>query len=375
MAASNRSLYVHWPYCEVKCPYCDFNVHIAKGAVDEAAWVAAILADLDQQLEGVDLAPLETIYFGGGTPSLVSPSSLGNLIQGVEQCWAFADSFDISLEVHPTSTDAAKFADFAAAGITRASIGVQSFDDAHLTFLGRSHGAAEAVDAVTSARQHFAKLNLDLMTALPDQSLDHQRGQIARALDLGVDHLAAYQLNIKDGTAFGAAVKRGDFALKPDDEAADFFEDAAAQITASGLAHYEVSNFARPGFESRHSLLGWQGNGYVGIGAGAEGRVLKNGIWYHRRTRRSPKAYLETPLEVDEALPLEERLVEQLIFGLRLSAGLPEDAPAWSLTSDERIRALQDSGDLALTSGNLHATAQGRLRLDALTDYLVNYER
>ena len=374
-AALNKSLYIHWPYCEAKCPYCDFNVHIAKEAVDEDAWREALLADLDAQVAGVDLSPLETIYFGGGTPSLLSPKTIASLLEGVERRWAFADDIDISLEVHPTSADANKFAGFAAGGVTRASIGVQSFDEAHLRFLGRDHEPAEAVAALHQARQHFTKLSLDLMTALPGQSLDHQRNQIDQALAIGTDHLSVYQLNIKDATAFGTAVKRGDWQPKNADEAADFFEDAAAQIAAAGLIHYEVSNFAKPGFESRHSLLGWQGHGYVGIGAGAEGRVLKRGIWHHRRTRRSPKAYLNSAMEIDEPLPEEERLIEQLIFGLRLTVGLPAHSPAWAMTARHRIDALIQNGDLTEIDGHIRATAQGRLRLDALNDYLLNYER
>ena len=371
----HASLYIHWPYCEAKCPYCDFNVHIAKDQVDEAVWIRALLDDLKGQLEGLQLAPLQTIYFGGGTPSLLSPQAIGDLLTGIAHVWPFAADCQISLEVHPTSADAAKFADFAAAGVNRASIGVQSFADPALTFLGRAHGGQEAQQAVAEARQHFAKLNLDLMTALPGQSLAEQRAQIDLALKTGVDHLSVYQLGIEPGTAFGAAVKRGDWQPKSPDEAADFFEDAAAQIITAGFGHYEVSNFAKPGCESRHSLLGWLGHAYVGIGPGAEGRVMQAGQWRHRRTRRSPTAYLKTPLEIDEAIGTEERLIEQLIFGLRLSAGLPFEAEAWTISTPQRLTTLQRSGDLEEVAGHRRATAQGRLRLDALTDYLVNYER
>lgn len=372
---AHASLYIHWPYCEAKCPYCDFNVHIAKDEVDESIWLRALLADLEAQLEDLRLAPLETIYFGGGTPSLLAPRTIGLVLEGVQKRWPFAADCQISLEVHPTSADAAKFAGFAAAGVNRASIGVQSFDDPALNFLGRKHGGAEALEAVSAARKHFAKLNLDLMTALPGQSLEEQRAQIDQAIDMGVDHLSVYQLGIEPGTAFGAAVKRGDWQPKSADEAADFFEDAVEQIVAAGFDHYEVSNFAKPGCESRHSMLGWLGQAYVGIGPGAEGRVYKDGSWHHRRTRRSPSAYLKTPLEIDEAISAEERQIEQLIFGLRLSAGLPLVAEAWTITTPERLAALIQSGDLEEIGDHRRATAQGRLRLDALTDYLVNYER
>ena len=375
MVAFNRSLYIHWPYCQVKCPYCDFNVHLTKAQVDEQVWLKALLRDLDQQLEGLALPALETLYFGGGTPSLLSPHTLAALINGVAKRWGFAGDIDISLEVHPTSADAAKFADFRKAGANRASLGVQSFDVDDLAFLGRNHSREEAIQAVQTARRHFDKLSLDLMAALPGHSLVHQQDQIAQALDLQVDHLSLYHLSIEPGTAFAAAVRRGDWQPMEADQAADFYEAAVEQVARAGFVHYEVSNFAKPGFESRHSLLGWQGQGYVGIGPGAEGRVFKNDTWYHRRTRRNPKAYLETPLEIDAPLPTEERLIEQLIFGLRLTKGLPKEAPAWVLTQPERIETLIKHGDLAHTDGHLHATAQGRLRLDALSDYLINYER
>ena len=213
---------------------------------------------------------------------------------------------------------------------------MQSFDDAHLRFLGRSHSAEEAIEAVQAARHHFTKLNLDLITALPDQSLDHQRAQIAQALDLGVDHLSVYQLGIEPGTAFAAAVKHGDWQPMEADEAADFFEDAAAQITAAGFIHYEVSNFAQPGCEARHSLLGWQGHGYIGIGAGAHGRVVKMGFGTSAKPAATPRLICKAPWK-SMSPSQTERLTERLIFGLRLTTGLPQDHPAWSLTRSERL--------------------------------------
>ena len=372
---AHASLYIHWPYCEAKCPYCDFNVHLAKGPVDEDIWTSALLRDLADQLQGLPLAPLETIAFGGGTPSLLSPRSIGHILEGVQRLWPFAPAPQISLEVHPTRADAAKFAGLAAAGVNRVSLGVQSFDEAVLTFLGRNHSGADARQALAAARKQFDQLNLDLMSVLPGQSLGEQRTQIDLALETAVDHLSVYQLDIAPGTAFGAAVRRGDWQPKSADEAADFFEDAANQIVAAGFDHYEVSNFAKPGCENRHSLYGWLGRAYVGIGPGAEGRVVRSGQWRHRRTRRSPAAYLKNPKEIDAPLGTKERLVEQLIFGLRLTAGLPLEAEAWTVSTAERCAALVQSGDLEEVAGQRRATAQGRLRLDALTDYLINYER
>lgn len=333
-------------------------------------------------MQGQGLAPLQTLYFGGGTPSLLSLKTLAALIEGVGARWGFADAPQITLEVHPTHADRAKFTAFRDAGVTRVSVGVQSFDDAALAFLGRQHSGAEAQATVAAARETFAAVNLDLITALPDMTLADQRRQIDTALQLDVDHLSVYSLGIEPGTAFGAAVQRGDWTPMGADLAADHFLAAIEQISAAGLPAYEVSNFARPGAESRHSVLGWQGAGYLGIGPGAEGRALGiDGIWRQRRTRKSPNGYRNQiaerghGLEVDLALTRQDRAVEQLIFGLRLTEGLPRASAAWSITPPERWRTLLSSGDLEQTATHRRATVQGRLRLDALTDYLVNHER
>ena len=388
------SLYIHWPFCTAKCPYCDFNVHIDKTAPDESMWVKALLADLQWQLEGQALAPLQTIYFGGGTPSLLSPHAIAQLIAGALDLWPTVADPQITLEVHPTSADQAKFRDFRAAGVNRVSIGVQSFDATRLTFLGRDHSAQEAAAAVAHARHVFDALNLDLMTALPAMTLADQAWEIDQALDRGVDHLSVYQLGIEPGTAFAAAVRQGLWQPQGADQAADFFQAAIDQITLAGFDHYEVSNFAKPGFESQHSVLGWRGQGYVGIGPGAEGRapmlaptlpttqsLTPSGPWRQRITRKSPSGYLTQVrqqghgLDIDAPLGDADRCIEQLIFGLRLTAGLPLDAAAWTLCPPELIRRLIDSGDLVETPTHRRATDQGRLRLDALSDYLINYAR
>ncbi len=374
------SLYVHWPFCTAKCPYCDFNVHIAKTQADETQWIKALLADLDHQMAGQHLAPLQSLYFGGGTPSLLSPRAIGHLIDGVLARWPAAAWPQITLEVHPNGATQAKFADFAAAGVNRVSLGVQSFDDRALDFLGRDHSAAEARAAVAAACATFDCASLDLMTALPGRSLAWQSAQVAQALSLGLGHVSVYQLGIEPGTAFGAAVRRGDWTPMDADEAADLYEHLVDQMAAAGLHAYEVSNFAKPGHESRHSWLGWRGHGYLGIGPGAEGRALRlDGVWERRITRKSPAGYLKQVatlghgLEVQEALSAPDRAEEQLIFGLRLQQGLPLTSPAWGLCAPNRIAALLASGDLEETQGHRRATPQGRLRLDALTPYLLTH--
>ena len=384
------SLYIHWPYCQRKCPYCDFNVYpgkVGKGALPEATLVRALQNDLAWQVEGQALAPLETIYFGGGTPSLLSPHSIEKLIDTALTVWpqttcSQTKTPQITLEVHPSSADQAKFKSFRHAGVNRLSIGVQSFDDQALAFLGREHSGAEARAAVQAARDLFDAVSLDLISALPAMALDAQTAQIDQALALEVDHLSVYQLGIEAGTAFAAAVARGDWHPMDADRAADFYTAAAAQIKAAGLPAYEVSNFAKPGFESRHSLLGWQGRAYVGLGPGAEGRAhLADGTWRQRITHRRPQAYATEVatrghgLAVDAALSPEDRAVEQLIFGLRLTQGLPRNATPWKLVPEARLHALLESGDLEETTTHRRATATGRLRLDALSDYLLNHAR
>ncbi|MGB0785091.1 MAG: radical SAM family heme chaperone HemW [Alphaproteobacteria bacterium] len=374
------SLYIHWPFCAAKCPYCDFNVHISKAEVEEEVWVRSLLSDLKWQMAGQNISSLKTIYFGGGTPSLLSPKSVGLIIEGATNLWN-SEEVQITLEVHPTNADQAKFKDFRAAGINRVSIGVQSFDDQALTFLGRDHKADEARDAVIAARDIFEDVSVDLMTALPGMSLSDQQNQLDTAIAFGVEHLSVYQLNVEPATAFGAAVKRGDWKPMDNDKAADFYEATVSQLSKAGLNAYEVSNYSRPGRESRHSLLGWLGQGYLGIGPGAEGRSInKKNDWERRITRRSPSGYLKQVkqknhgLEVQETLPHKDRVEEQLIFGLRLTSGLPLNHEAWEIADPDRIGTLVEYGDLEETSSHRRATMKGRLRLDALNDYLVNYE-
>ena len=372
------SLYIHWPYCARICPYCDFNVHISKTEVDEAMWVEALLQDLKWQLRDQPLAPLETIYFGGGTPSLLDPRSLERLIDGAQNLWPSAPNSQITLEIHPTPVDQAKLADFRTAGITRVSIGVQSFDDRRLGFLGRDHTGLEALLTVEKACHLFNHANLDLMTALPGSSLEEQEQHIDQAMALGIDHLSVYQLAVEPGTAFGQAVKRGFWQPVNEDQSVAFFNAAVTQITVAGFDHYEVSNFAKPGHQSRHAVLGWQGHGYVGIGPGAEGRaIMSDGTWRQRIACKNPSEYLRHialkghGLEIDNPISQKNRAIEQLIFGLRLTDGLPKASPAWQATNPTRLKALIDNGDLIQTPSRICATKQGRLRLDAISDYLT----
>ena len=268
---ADLALYIHWPFCVSKCPYCDFNSHVRE-SVDVAAWEAALLADMAYEAQQAPRRPLTSIFFGGGTPSLMPPALVGKLIAAAEQHWGFAPDIEITLEANPSSVEAARFANLAAAGVNRVSLGLQAFEDATLHLLGRAHNGAEGLAALAVAQQHFARVNFDLIYALPGQTLAQWAADLRRALALGTTHLSLYQLTIEPGTRFETLVRTGELSPKDPDEAAEFYELTAELTAAAGLPRYEISNHAAPGAESRHNLTYWRYGDYMGIGPGAHGR-------------------------------------------------------------------------------------------------------
>jgi oxygen-independent coproporphyrinogen-3 oxidase len=365
-ASDGLALYVHWPFCVSKCPYCDFNSHVRE-SIDQSAWREALLADLAWEAEAFPAGPLGSIFFGGGTPSLMAPATVAALIEAAERHWGFAPGVEITLEANPSSVEAARFADLAAAGVNRISLGLQSLDDSALRFLGRAHDSAEGLAALATAQACFERVSFDLIYALPGQSESSWAGELARALGFGTGHLSLYQLTIEPGTRFAAMAARGELARRDPDEAACLYELTRQMTAAAGLPAYEISNHARPGEESRHNLAYWRYRPYLGVGPGAHGRRGATATVRHRKPENWLEALARNRHGIAEAIALapRERAVEALLMGLRLSEGaeLRAISPALDLGAVER---LERQGLLSRTSERLIVPPEGRLLLDAI---------
>lgn len=368
-------VYVHWPFCQAKCPYCDFNSHVRDG-VDHGRWRAALLRELDHMAALAEPAEVTSVFFGGGTPSLMEPETVGAVLERVAAHWAVAPDVEVTLEANPTSVDAGRFRGYRAAGVNRLSLGVQSLDDAALKRLGRLHSAREALNALALARETFPRLSFDLIYARPGQTADAWADELHCALSFAADHLSLYQLTIEPGTAFFDLHRRGALKVPEDDLAADFYDRTQEITEAAGLPAYEISNHAAPGAESRHNLTYWRYGAYAGIGPGAHGRLDSGGRRQALATARAPETWLAAVeehghgLEHREDLSAEEQAREFLLMGLRLSEGIaPErfEALAGKPLDAVRLAPLIDEGLLARRQdGRLAATAKGRLVLNAV---------
>ncbi|MFI4935118.1 MAG: radical SAM family heme chaperone HemW [Caulobacterales bacterium] len=377
-------LYVHWPYCARVCPYCDFNVVRDRGRKDEqAALTAAILADIAHQAERAGRRRLGSIFFGGGTPSLMDPADVAQVIEAA--CAAFdpEPDLEVTLEANPTDAEADRFAAMAQAGVTRLSLGVQSLDDRALAFLGRNHDAAAARRAAAVAREAFARLSIDLIYALPDQTTADWRDEIAAALALGPEHISAYQLTLEEGTAFERAVRRGRWTPPSADLAADLYEAAGETLGAAGFDAYEVSNHARgEGARSRHNLIYWRGGDYLGVGPGAHGRITDaDGTRWARLTPAKIGDYIARVSETGCGLAVRERLsareaaLERLLMGLRTTEGV-RTAELAPLDIDPSVIEQFAEGGLMRTGGErLAVTSRGRAVLDKITLELASAAR
>jgi oxygen-independent coproporphyrinogen-3 oxidase len=371
-------VYIHWPYCARICPYCDFNVVKARGGTEPAALARAIVADLAAQAEITGPRRLVSVFFGGGTPSLMDPAWAGEIVAAARRLWTPAATLEVSLEANPTDAEAERFADFAAAGVNRLSLGLQSLDDAALGFLGRNHDAAAVRRAAQAAAQAFPRLSIDLIYARPGQTMQAWRDELTRALELQPEHVSPYQLTIEAGTAFDRAVARGRFAPPDPETAAALFETTQAVLRDAGFDAYEVSNHALgPAGRSRHNLVYWQGEDYVGAGPGAHGRITVGGA--REATYAAPKAadYIakvrETGLGFATREPLSPREAaeERLLSGLRVSEGAPLAELAALQLAPDKIADLVGLGLLADDPERLRATPAGRLVLDRLTAELA----
>lgn len=387
-ASTPLALYIHWPFCLAKCPYCDFNSHVRE-ELPQARFAAALRAELAFEAQRLGRRRLGSIFFGGGTPSLMAPDTVASLIADARTLFEAGDDLEITLEANPTSIEAARFADFRDAGVNRVSVGIQSLDDDALRLLGRQHSATQAIDALELARGLFARLSFDLIYARPGQSLAAWRAELDRALSLAADHLSLYQLTIEPGTRFEALHRQGALVLPEAEDAAALYVETAATAARHGLAAYEVSNYARPGSESRHNLAYWRYGDYAGIGPGAHGRISLDGALLATRRHRAPELWAERVERhghgstAETAIAPAERAREMLLMGLRLGEGIAAGAfeARTGLTLDAALDASMVAAcveedylrwsDEPARGRVLSATAEGRLRLEALLAAIV----
>ena len=371
------ALYIHWPFCVSKCPYCDFNSHVRE-QVDQDAWATALLADLAYEASRTAGRTLGSIFFGGGTPSLMPPKTVAALIDAAAQHWAAADDIEITIEANPSSVEAARFADLALAGVNRSSLGLQALDNKALKFLGRAHDVAEGLAALDTAQSCFARVSFDLIYARPDQSADDWAHELDRALGFGTEHVSLYQLTIEPGTRFATLVQQGKLTPLDNDNAADLFEATRATMEARGLPAYEISNHARPGAESRHNLTYWRYNDYVGIGPGAHGRRDGLATVRHKKPENWISAVQRNGHGTSNETPLtpRDRATEALLMGLRLREGVnlahTRQASGIAAPVDlDAVARLEALGLLTLNDDQLTVTERGMLVLDSILAEIV----
>ena len=379
-----RALYIHWPFCAKKCPYCDFNSHVRE-QVEMAVWQDALLADMRSESEACGGETLTSIFFGGGTPSLMPPALVATLLAEAERLWGFASDIEVTLEANPSSVEAANFADLAAAGVNRVSLGIQSLDDDTLQWLGRLHGAREALSALEVAQNAFQRVTFDLIYALPGQTPAQWEAQLTRALSFGTDHLSLYQLTIEPGTRFETDVRLGRFVPLDDDAAADLYDLTQELTEAAGLPAYEVSNHAREGQESRHNLTYWRYQDYAGIGPGAHGRRSWHGGGFATVRHKKPENFLKAVAErghgiaEQHSLSPEDQVSEALLMGLRLAEGIDLAAfearfarSRWEMVSQSGLKTYTDLGFVWQRGDRIGVARKGMAVLNTLIAALVD---
>lgn len=376
------ALYIHWPFCISKCPYCDFNSHV-RDQVDQAAWREALLADLAHEARLTEGRKLGSIFFGGGTPSLMPPETAAALIDAAHRHWGFADDIEITLEANPSSVEAARFAELASAGVNRVSLGLQALEDQVLEFLGRAHRVDESLAALETAQRHFGRVSIDLIYARPDQSAAAWDAELARAISFGTTHMSLYQLTIEPGTRFATDVAKQQWQPLDDDAAADLYELTQTRMETAGLPAYEISNHAAPGQQSRHNLAYWRYQDYVGIGPGAHGRRTGMATQRHRKPENFLSAIernahgLQSEIELDPAT----QAMEALLMGLRLREGVDISALSDRFAIDSgdlvdwtAVDKLEALGFADRNAFHLSITPKGFPLLDAILPQIVAIE-
>jgi len=375
------ALYIHWPFCLSKCPYCDFNSHV-RASIDEKVWAEALIKELNSAALRVGPRRLTSIFFGGGTPSLMHPQTVSALISRALYHWPSPENLEVTLEANPNSVDVNHLRDFKLAGINRISIGIQALNDADLKALGRQHSLQEALKAITTAIHTFKRVSFDLIYARPNQSLKDWQKELETALSFGTEHLSLYQLTIEPGTAFAPLYERGDLILPPEDLAADLFEITQDLTTAAGLPAYEISNHARFGAESRHNLSYWEYKDYLGIGPGAHSRLSLSIGKVATKQYRAPEIWLKKVIEKGSGeeeclhLSLEDQAMEALMMGLRLTSGIKLSTfskRACRLINPHALKVLCDEGYLTISKDTLKGTPRGIQCLNAVLKKLLSF--
>ncbi len=378
------SLYIHWPFCESKCPYCDFNSHVLR-SVSEEAWVDAIIAELTRTHRVMQSGTLRSIFFGGGTPSLMTPGAVERVITAATTLWQVVPNLEISMEANPGSVEAERFIGYQQAGVNRLSLGIQALNDDDLETLGRKHSVVEALKALDIAQNTFKRVSFDLIYARPHQTLEAWEEELSFALSFGTEHLSLYQLTIEPGTAFAPLHQRGELVIPAENEAYHLFKLTNMLTEEKGLPGYEISNHARIGSECQHNLTYWNYGDYVGVGPGAHGRIhqIRDGLRVATQQIKAPELWARAVTEKGSgdqsviSLTIEEQFQEQLMMGLRLKAGIDQTALVRSFTEKEKARLLilQTEGLLIpLTHAHkrLQLTPKGLLLLNAVLRYLFD---
>jgi oxygen-independent coproporphyrinogen-3 oxidase len=372
-------LYIHWPFCQAKCPYCDFNSHVAR-EIDQSRWLNAYLSEIDRYAEMLSGRVLSSVFFGGGTPSLMDPHVVATILEHVRQTWPTSNDFEVTLEANPGSVEANRFHGYAQGGVTRISMGIQALNDTDLRRLGRIHSVAEARQAFDIARNEFERVSFDLIYARQHQTIEAWRAELTEAIAMAVDHLSLYQLTIEPGTAFGDRYTKGGLlGLPEDDLAADMYDTTQEICEKAGLFAYEVSNHAKQGAESRHNLVYWRYGDYAGIGPGAHGRVTIGGQRYATKAWSNPDRWLQAAESGNgekerDALSARDQADEYLMMGLRVTDGIDRlrylrlaghDLPL------DRLTYLEDLNLIESTESSIKTTGKGRLVLNSVLRELI----
>ncbi|WP_448327574.1 radical SAM family heme chaperone HemW [Sulfitobacter sp. M13] len=373
-------LYIHWPFCEAKCPYCDFNSHVSR-SIDQRAWRDAYLSELERGAAETQGRVLNAVFFGGGTPSLMDPDVVADVIAAIRRLWPTANDLEITLEANPGSVEADRFAAFRQAGVNRISMGIQALNDADLKRLGRIHTIAEGLAAFDIARTTFDRVSFDLIYGRQNQTLVDWQAELKQALSLAIDHMSLYQLTIEQGTAFGDRYAIGKLrGLPTDDLGADMYAATQDICGEMGMPSYEVSNHARDGAQSRHNLIYWRYGDYLGIGPGAHGRLTQNGNRFATECFSNPKRWLDASVsgateKPRELLTTEDQGSEFLMMGLRLKEGVDlrrYEALAGAPLSTKKITQMQDIGMISRVHDQLFVTDQGFMVLNAILAELLS---
>lgn len=372
-------LYIHWPFCEAKCPYCDFNSHVSR-EIDQSRWLRAYLQELDRVAEDTPDRVLNTVFFGGGTPSLMEPDVVAAILQRVRRLWPTSNDMEVTLEANPGSVEATRFRGYRQGGVNRISMGIQALNNHDLKKLGRIHSVEEAIAAFDIARDTFDRVSFDLIYARQDQTLKQWEGELQQALSMAIDHLSLYQLTVEEGTAFGDRYERGKLrGLPADDLAADMYEMTEAICKEHGFEAYEVSNYAKPGYESRHNQIYWRYGDYAGIGPGAHARMTINGVKYAVENWRNPERWLSavqdgTGENVRDIVDPEGQSIEFLLMGLRLNEGIDlsrYEGLAGHKLNEAKVDVLREMGMIYTENQRLKVKPKGRMVLNAVLSELL----